>query len=78
VNVGTRAKQLFDKHFNNLSAVTCGQLVLKTVCDIDQMFRDWLLPKVDQGVKQAVSTANTTVDKWGSKVRHTACYCKTL
>ena len=74
MNVGTRARELFDKHINDLSAATCQRLVSKTVCKIDEMFHDLLMPKVDQGVKQAASTASTTVDKWGSKVRLTACY----
>jgi len=74
VNVGTSARQLFDKHINDLSSATCQHIVLKTMCQIDEMFRDSLMPKVDHGVKQAVSTANATVDKWGSKVCSTA-YC---
>jgi len=68
-DVGTNARELFDKHVNDLSSETCQKLVLKTICKIDGMFRDLLRPKVDDGVRQAVSTANTTVEKWGSKVR---------
>jgi len=69
VNVGTSARELFDKHVNDLSSETCQKLVLKTMCKIDEMFRDLLRLKVNDGVRQAVSTANATVEKWGSKVR---------
>jgi len=68
VSVGSNARELFDKHINNLSSATCQQLVLKTMCSIDEMFGVSLRPKVDHGVMRAVSTANTTVDKWGAKV----------
>jgi len=73
VNVGTSARELFDKHINELSSETCQKLVLKTLCKIDEMLRDLLRPKVDDGVRHAVSTANATVDKWGSKVRVVFC-----
>ena len=72
VNVGTSARELFNIHINNLSSATCQQLVLKTMCKIDEMLRDSLRPKVDYGLTRAVCTANATVDKWGSKVRFTA------
>jgi len=69
VNVGTSARELFDKHINDLSSETCQKLLLDTMCKIDEMFRDLLRPKVDDGVRQATAIANATVDKWGSKVR---------
>ena len=69
MNVGTSARELFNKHINDLSSSTCQQLVSETVCNIDDMLRSSLMPKVDHGVRQAESTASATVDKWGSKVR---------
>ena len=68
VNVGTSARELFNKHINDLSSSTCHQLVLNTVSKIDEMLHDSLRPKVDLGVNRAVCTANATVDKWGAKV----------
>ena len=68
MSVGTSSRELFNKHINNLSSKTYQQLVSVTVGMIDKMFRHLLTPKVDSGVEQAVSTANATVNKWGSKV----------
>jgi len=68
VSVGSNARDLFSEHINNLSSTTCKQLVLKTMCSIDDMFDVSLRPKVDHGVTRAVSTANATVNKWGAKV----------
>jgi len=72
VNVETRAMELFDKHVSSLSSATCDQIVLQTVGKIDIMFHNSLKPKVVNGETRAVCTANTTVDKWGSKVTYTA------
>jgi len=76
VNVGTSARQLFDKHINELSSETCHRLVLDTMCQIDEMLHDLLKPKIDEGVRQATSTADATVMKWGSKVRLVVCHSR--
>ena len=72
MNVGTSARELFNKHIDYLSSATCHRLVLHTVGKIDEMFHDSLKPRVDSGMTRAVCTANATVDKWGSKVSSTA------
>jgi len=68
VNVGMSARKLFDKHISDLSSSTCLNLMSNTLRNIDILFHNSLMPKVDHGVQQAVSTASTTVTKWGSKV----------